>query len=256
MELITEGVAYDRKHHSYIINQKESPKDLISLRYSPIRNYEEVDGVHMFYGYKLDATSPENEEFKRRFLNDFKGGSGIPGETYYSILKNAVIGLNYNLNLAKIDVIVYPKSSSRVNQELAKFIQSKGGNAIVVPDSFIKNSIHDIEIDMGKVDRMSNGDDETKANILAALDRMFQRSQKSYGDEFKMKILYPNQRELIRNFMKFKSETGIRVMQNIEQGTVLFLDDIYTSGTTLREMVNILRNLGASHIFGFALFKV
>lgn len=253
IHLTNEGISVSK--NGYHITPGNNDKDAISLFFSPIRNLSHVDNVPVFYGYRLEANDPSLERLKRKFLQDFKAGSPmILPQDYSSLLKKAVQLLNYNIKLSTLDLIVYPKSSSRVNQHLAQFIKDKSGATMIIPDTFVKNSLHDIEIDYNKIHAMKTSDEE-KMKIVNELHKMMGRNEKSYGEEFKMKIYYPYQRKLFQNFIRFKDETSERFLKQLQSGTVLLLDDIFTSGTTLHEMIRILRGLGASRIVCFVLFK-
>jgi hypothetical protein len=254
-KLLTEGVGLDKEQRKYTITSVKSKDDLITLQYSPIRNVVDIDNIPVFYGFKLEARDPSYDKFKRTFIQNFKTASStIPVQSYVMLLKQAVALLNYNLKLSSIDVIVYPKSSSRINKELAEFIAQKSGNCLVIPDTFLKESIYDVEIDMDKINNMASSQEE-REKILENLYKMFERNHKAFGDEFKMKIFYPYQRQLIKNFLRLRDDVGQRTLTKIRTGTVLFIDDVITSGTTLVEMNHILRNLGARRIYGFALLK-
>lgn len=250
---LQEGISY--QNGKYVITSTKTDRDLISLNYSYIRNLFDINNIPVFYGFKVDAVAPEYEKFKRRFIKDFKYVSpNISTDSYVLLLKKAVAAFHQNFPVQTIDVIIYPKSSSRINEHLANFIKEKSGSSTVIPDTFLKQSLYDVEIDMEKVDRMAKSD-EQKEEILDALGRMFERNEKSYGEDFKMKVFYPYQRQLIKNFLRFKDDVGQRILEKMRTGTVLIIDDVYTSGRSMEEMTNIMRNLGTQKIVGFVLLK-
>ena len=147
--------------------------------------------------------------------------------------------------ISNFDIIITPKSSSKILDELKNKLQAKAGNNVLLSsDIFVKNTIDNIKFDEDKIDKLSN---ENKIKIKKILNKVFSK------EDYKLRSLPPQYRKYVLNFMKFNSEADKRLINAIINGRVLIVDDIVTEGTTIRNMVALLNSIGVEDVVSFAL---
>lgn len=174
------------------------------------------------------------------FLNKLKNKQ-ISDAQYESLINKAIIGLSNNtqFDFNSINVIIYPQSSSKLNFDLANKIASKLPNCIVIKDSIIKNLPQDIQLDYSKLNGKSQELIDTLEDIL--------KNIKLKKSDFKIKYFPPRYRKFVINFLKLK-ENDRRLINLINNGNVLVVDDIITEGTTFTEVFRLLKNYNSNTI--------
>lgn len=235
-EYLYEGIYYD--DGEFVFDFKNDDKShFINLRYN--NTYVKENNKHVFYSYTFKRTI--DRETKKLFLKalKYKDTTLIKDNDYNLFLKKAVIGLLREID-RDIDIIVYPKSSSPLNTDIAWAIKNKlGNNTYIGQDLIIKNNVENIMIDASKID------EETLDNlkIHATKDGLFS-----------LRMIPPRYRKYFLNFLKFDSEKQKNYIKKL-QGNVLIVDDILTKGTTILESEQLIRSLNPTSITKYVLLK-
>jgi hypothetical protein len=240
-----EGVSVDGDGYKFDFSG-DKPGDIMSLSFSNKRTVTRKNsGVpySYYYAYEFDSQNDKNLLKAVKMLDD-----RIDPEKAKLMVNKAVMGLNKNYQLNTFDTIVYPKSGSIVLKEMAKQANDKSGNALMVPDAFVKADRSDIKFDMEKIDKLP---EKTKKQVLKMIDNI-----KNSDGEFKLKEIYARNRKFIKDFVIFNSEDDRRTHNAIAGKKVLLIDDYRTTGTTLKEMMSQLVKLGPSEIVVFLMIKV
>lgn len=235
-EYLYEGIYYN--DGEFVFDFKNDDKShFINLRYN--NTYVKQNNKHIFYSYTFKTST--NKEIKKIFLKaiKYKNETLIDDNDYDLFLKKAVIGLLRETN-RDIDIIVYPKSSSPLNTDIAWAIKNRlGNNTYIGQDLIIKNNVENIIVDSSKVDE----------KILERL--------KIYADkngEFSLRLIPPRYRKYFLNFLKFDSEKQKKYIKKL-QGNVLIVDDILTKGTTISESEQLIRSLNPNSVLKYVLIK-
>jgi orotate phosphoribosyltransferase-like protein len=159
-----------------------------------------------------------------------------------------VIGIDEKYKLSSFDAIIYPRSSSKILTVFAEQLAKKSGVAELVPDAFVKASNDEIKFDWEKIENIK--DERTKKSVMKVVD-----SIKNNKSEFKMKEVYPPYRKFVSEFLIFNNEDSRRVF-NLIKGKVLLVDDYRTSGTSLKQMMELLFKYSPDFLLSTILIKI
>ena len=220
--------------------------DLMSLKFSSRKKKKMINGeteCENYYAYSLDNENGKDFLKSLKYLDD-----KIKEEDTRLFVNKAVMGFDKEFKAATYDTIVYPKSSSLVLRELSEQLSDKAGNAVLLPDSFVKLDRADIKFDYAKIEKLP---DATKKEVLRAIDKI----KEGEGD-FRLKVVFSRYRKFITEFLSFNSENDRKVYNSIVGKNVILVDDYRTSGTTIKEMKNLLLKLNPKKITVFVLIDV
>lgn len=246
-EFLTEGVRLE--NGKFIFDFREDLEgDIMSLKFSDTRSrkMKREDTTYEYYSAYDISTKSDYKEFihKLKLLDN----TAIDENAIQLLVNKAVIGIDEKYKLSSFDAIIYPKSSSKILTVFAEQLAKKSGVAELVPDAFVKSSNEDIKFDWEKIQKISNED--TKKSVMKVVD-----SIKNNREEFKMKEVYPPYRKFVSEFLIFNNEDSRRVF-NLVQGKVLLVDDYRTSGTSLKQMMNLLFKYSPDFLLSTILIKI
>ena len=71
-----------------------------------------------------------------------------------------------------------------------------------------------------------------------------------------MKEIKPEYRKFFKKFLKFNNKNQREMFNAISGKRVIVIDDYETSGTTIKEMVRLLSEVGAIEVIVFVLIKI
>ena len=246
-EFLTEGVRLE--NGKYIFDFKEDREgDIMSLKFSDTRSrrMKHEDTTYEYYSAYDISTKSDYKEFihKLKLLDN----TSIDSNSIQLLVNKAVIGIDEKYKLSSFDAIVYPKSSSKILTVFAEQLAKKSGVAELVPDAFVKASNDEIKFDWEKIE--SIGNEATKKSIMKIVDGI-----KNNKAEFKMKEIYPPYRKFISEFLIFNNEDSRRIF-NLVKGRVLLVDDYRTSGTSLKQMMDLLFKYSPDFLLSTILIKI
>ena len=222
--------------------------DIMSLSFSSGRSRLQKKGnteYQYYYAYEL----PYKQQGARDLVYKLKSMDDTLNKDSINLLVNkAVMGVDNVHNLASFDTIVYPRSSSKILTVFAEQLQRKSGVSTLVPDSFVKASREQIRFDWTKIDGL---DQKTKTAVTKIAD-----SIKGSDGEFKMKEIFAPYRKFISDFLIFNSEESRAIYNSITGKRVILVDDYRTSGTSLKQMLDLLVRYEPEYILAVILVKI
>lgn len=246
-EFLTEGVRLE--NGKFIFDFREDQEgDIMSLKFSDTRSRKmksENTNYEYYSAYDISTKSDYKEFIHKLKLLD---NTAIDPNSIQLLVNKAVIGIDEKYSLSSFDAIVYPKSSSKILTVFAEQLAKKSGVAELVPDAFVKSSNEEIKFDWDKIEKIAN--EATKKSVMKVVD-----SIKNNREEFKMKEVYPPYRKFVSEFLIFNNEDSRRVF-NLIQGRVLLVDDYRTSGTSLKQMMNLLFKYSPDFLLSTILIKI
>ena len=114
------GITYDREQQRFQFDfEHDGTSDLITLTGS---GYQvEAFGKCFYYGYEFE---PEvDSETRTKFIQYVKFSPSIQKDENLShFIQKAINDLNSKINLYDYDLVIYPESSSQVNQYMLRYI--------------------------------------------------------------------------------------------------------------------------------------
>ncbi len=255
MDILLEGVEFNGNSFEFNFNV-DKPGELISLTKNTVQFSK--GGIKLFSAYKFNIKEKELNGYNLKGLTDsFKASLKANSELINSsdkekFIKEGVERFNFEVGVDNFNFALYPRSSSGLVNVLAKELKSKSSSINLIDEAFIKNSLENIKIDYDSyLASAKTPQDKKKREYQLKSD--FKRATKN--GKFEIKKVFQNRKSLFSNFLIFNSEVDKKLFESIENGKVLIIDDIYTSGTTIVEMFNLLKQYAPKEINGFVLIK-
>ena len=151
------------------------------------------------------------------------------------------------------DIIIYPKSMSPFLKKFVAEVKASAPNAEVLDDAFVKKTL-DAE-DVEPLINTSHPDwkkfAEEHPEEVKKLKRSLQTNIKK--GELELKKLYKPYVKFIKNFVELRQ--AYETLEKVMGKSVLVVDDILSSGSTMSEMIRQLSEFEPSKIVGLTVFK-
>lgn len=157
-------------------------------------------------------------------------------------LKRSAVYAARLLKGMKIDTIVTPISSSNLTKEFVKELQVRTHYDVYI-DSFQKNpNISSIELD-------ADNPNITPA-IIKSMQKILDKAKRDGQLSLtKFSVIH---RKFLKNLFQ---ATDKKLLAKFDGKNILIIDDIMTSGTTTKNIVDILMVNGAKEVSGLTIFK-
>jgi phosphoribosylpyrophosphate synthetase len=223
----------------------DNPDDVMPLKYKKYRGrvMKIGDTTYSFYhAYEL-----EKSEYSTELMKSLKMLEGNPRDLD-QVINKAVIGFDNVFGLQNYDTIITPESSSLILSKIASTIENKSGVANLFTDAFVKSASTDIHLDMDKVNALP---EKTKKEVLRAFTKATDPSK-----PFKIKEIFSAHRKFFIDFLQFNTQNDRRLFNAVEGKDIILIDDYKTSGTTIKEMLRQLSDLGAAKVTVFVFIKL
>lgn len=251
-KIIVEGISFNKESNDYTFNFKQdTAEDILFLKYHPKTKVIKgsLNDYIIYYGYKTNSKiEKESIHSLLKYLKDHKNYQ----HEYNLLLEKAILGLNTQLKLNTIDCIISPNSSSTITSDISKKIYTKHPNAVLANQSIVKNSLENIKVDSESY-LNSAKDEKDRKKKESYLRSDWKRSTET--GQFKMKEIFGPRRTLYSNFLVFDSHTDRMIYNAINNGNVLLIDDIKTSGTSFKDMIREILQYNPKSITLFSLIK-
>jgi phosphoribosylpyrophosphate synthetase len=249
MKLLIEGIKYNEQTDHFDFDWKQdTPQDLIDLKLQKFNKYTSTkQGFDIYYAYKFNKDL--NKDLKSNLRNSIKyvDVNKINKNDLDLFLSKSINSFNQIKPLSEFDLIVFPKSTSKILELIKLNMSAKAGsNTLISTDLFIKNSIENIKYNEDKLNKLAP---EKREQILKLLNKVFSK------EEYKLKSIPSQYRKFIDNFLGFNTKTERRIFNILNGGKVLIVDDILTEGTTFVNMAKLINSLGENQITGFILIS-
>jgi hypothetical protein len=249
-EYLKEGVRQDGDQLIFdFTGDKEG--DIMSLSFSKGRSRVQKKGnteYEYYYAYEIPQGRYKQQDAKDLVYKLKRMDDTLNSNSVQMLINKAVIGVDEIHNLASFDSIIYPKSSSKILTAFAEQLQRKSGVAKLIPDSFVKASREQIKFDWDKIEKL---DPKTKTSVTKITDTI-----KGAEGEFKMKEIFAPYRKFISDFLIFNSEESREIFNSVSGKRVLLVDDYRTSGTSLKQMLDILARYEPEYVLAVILVKI
>lgn len=252
--IVREGISLNDDQFVFDFKSDKNT-DIIYLKFRTFNTkFSLKKGVETFVGYKYSKDA--DKKILEKFRNDLKSlnYNTIKESDLNLFINKAIIGLNRLYNISNLDIIISPESSSKLNDKIGNIIKEKAGdNTIFVSQGFIKNVINNIEIDIDKLSKGGKTSTEIQ-NIKNNIIKILSKQEKTHGS-YKLHALPFGYRNILRNFIKFNSEKEKLLISKITNGNVLIIDDIYTRGTTVNAINDLVLQFNPNKLINFLLIS-
>ena len=229
------------------------PDDILDI--VPPRLYKTSRGGSTYwFGYEFKPNV--SSKVRSDFIHYIKGlrDPSISQSELEQFIDNPLVELNKSISTYSIDCIVYPVSgrSNLVNQILKETTKYLSRDSSKCSFGLVKSAPVDIQFDWDLFE-------------LENSDNLNYRAMVSYVEDFVLPKIHeldyfslardvkPKYRKYITNFLNF-DESTLAKFQSLHSKNILIVDDINTSGSTIDEIIRILRKIDTeSKIFIFTL---
>lgn len=182
----------------------------------------------------------DREEIVTPIMKALKGQSTteVNQDELKKWLKSAAyIMSRYIRDSIKPDAVLAIKSSSQLNNLFMKELANQLPGVAFIPDAIMKADIKNITID-------KNATDIQRKNA----ERELKKAKESGVLSFKK--IHVSLRQLFKGVMQLNN-----IVNNIENKTIIVLDDIMTTRSTQIHAINVIRQYNPKEIIGITLFK-
>ncbi len=244
------GVTFDNSEERFVFDfEHDGTDDIVSLTGE---GYQvEAFGKCFYYGYEFSDQVDGN--VRSAFIKHVKFTDDLqnnPDLTQF--IKKAIDQLNRRINLYDYNLVVMPESSSRVNQYMLRYIY-RFAQPLLRKMELVKSLPASISFDMDAYEQsylndvLENGrprytqaqKEEVKQSIGKMLDLIHQKDYFTIARDVRKSRFRP----YMMNFLRFASEQDKELCATIRKQNILVIDDVTTSGSTLNEILRVLRIL-------------
>lgn len=218
--------------------------DVIELASPQLYSSQHNNQTYWFgYQFKESVSSKTRSEF----IHYLKGLSDTkPSEhELHEFLVRPMAELNKQINLQHIDCIVYPlsKRSELVKHLVSTVNRVTSHNTRRISFELVKSCPTDIQFDWETFESEHQEDEGFDQMCRYVSNQLIPSIQKL--DYFSIaKNVKPKYRKYIKNFLKFSDERIADKFSALANNTsILVIDDVNTSGSTLDEILRILNNM-------------
>lgn len=244
------GVTFDNSEERFVFDfEHDGTDDIVSLTGE---GYQvEAFGKCFYYGYEFSDQVDGN--VRSAFIKHVKFTDDLqnnPDLTQF--IKKAIDQLNRRINLYDYNLVLMPESSSRVNQYMLRYIY-RFAQPLLRKMELVKSLPASISFDMDAYEQsylndvLENGrprytqaqKEEVKQSIGKMLDLIHQKDYFTIARDVRKSRFRP----YMMNFLRFASEQDKELCATIRKQNILVIDDVTTSGSTLNEILRVLRIL-------------
>lgn len=223
----------------------DNPNDIMNT-IEPSIYKSEFSGNIYYFGYTFkDTASRKDRTTVIHWLKNI-GQIGIERNALIRLIDKTLLYFDRAVNISDFDCLIYPRSGRSeitkiIVQEVGRFTQR---NLPMTSIEVFKSIPSKITFDWDRFDLNYNGEigdnqynqiEDYVNNIL--LPRIHNLSYFSIADSVKYKY-----RPYIQKYLNI-SEKDNRIIEAIRDGKILLIDDINTSGSTLTEIIRLIRNV-------------
>ena len=244
------GITFDNELQQFVFDfEHDGKEDLVSLTGN---GYQvEAFGKCFYYGYEFGEQV--DGAVRSAFIKYVKFTE--PLQEYPELtdfIKKAVDNLSHKINLYDYNLVVMPESSSHVNQYMLRYIYRFAQPTLrkmelikALPasisfdmDAFAQSYLEDV-LENGRPRYTEAQKDEVKQSIGQMLELIHKKDYFTIAKDVKKSRFRP----YITRFLRFATKEDEELCTKIRQQNVLVIDDVTTSGSTLNEILRVLRIL-------------
>ena len=236
----------DQIHFNYDSDDHE--KDILYLHQDTSGQFTE-EGVSYVYGYEY---SPNSSLSEQKILRDYLKSNILGNDDVFDFIENGILRLDRVKDLNSFGCFVSTASSK--SPSLVDEILLQLSNYVTLYYSFklIKETYEHVNFDEEKAREALRNSGRVKTKTQE--DKLIQKfidhfnELKKSGCLFEMKRINPTVlRSSLSNFLKFNSSDEEEVYRSLDGIKVLLFDDFLTSGSTIKEMIRILKSINPNN---------
>lgn len=234
--MISEGVKF--KAPSFIFDfEHDGVDDIIALN-GQLKS-SNVYGNTYFFQYEFGKDIPSNA--RTDFIHDLKFDQDRLGKDNVDrFIETALANLNKAVNLSNVDIVIYPQSSSSLTKDIVDRIDSFTDSEKYIKIEVVKKSIDEINFNWSKFEKYCenhNVPSDAKAIMQKKMMKMLDDIHSLDYFSIAKNIKGQKYKKFLSTIYKFYDDKTIKLLKTIEDKKILVIDDIYTSGTTIEQII-------------------
>ena len=240
--MISEGVKF--KAPDFIFDfEHDGIDDVIALN-GQLKS-SNVYGNTYFFQYEFGKDVPSDT--RTNFIHELKfNKSHLGNENVNRFIETALINLNKAINLSNVDIVIYPQSSSTLTKDIVDRIDSFTDSEKYIKIEVVKKAISEISFNWSKFEKYCenhNVPDGIKATMQKKMEKMLDEIHALDYFSIARNIKGQKYKKFLNNIYKFYDSKTIDFIKSIKNKKILVIDDIYTSGITIEQIIKAYQML-------------
>lgn len=253
---VNDFIKYDKDNDTFDFDfSSQDINDILLVSNVGVFKSNISDSVYWF-GYKFNENI--DSKLRTKFIDWLKGlvpNDRPKSSDLYKFIDKPLACLNKEYPLVLFDAFVYPKSnrSELVNRVIDVTLNYLDRSSAKLSFELIKNLPKNISFDFESFKSAAKNDLQIKQVFNYVNNDLLNKIHSL--DYFSIaQNVKPKYRKYITNFLKFKDEESKLVFSSLQSPNILIIDDINTSGSTINEIIRIIKKVNPSiKIFIFTL---
>ena len=247
-----------------IINDKividfdhDAETDILNILQPEIYKSEFLGNIYYFGYIFKDNASRHDRTIILKWLKNLDN-NGIDNKSLRRLIDKPILYLNKCINVTNLNAIIYPRSnrSNLTKSIIIELGKLTGHNTDRCTYELVKQLPGNVSFDRKLFNSEYEGtiyDNQYKQIYNYIEDTLIPKIHNltyfSIADNVKYKY-----RKYIKNYLKFENKDIEDIIKAIQNGKILLVDDINTSGSTLTEILRIIKAINnQSEIYIFTL---
>ena len=239
---MNEGVVF--KSPAFVFDFEHDNEDDVIKLTGKLKS-SNVYGNTYFFQYEFGDDIPS--VLRSKFIHVLKFDSRQLGEANVNMfIDNAMTNLNKAVNLANVDIVIYPQSSSTLTKDIVDRLDSFTDSERYIKLEVVKKAVNEINFNWEKFEKYcenhdvpSNAREVMKKKMLKMLDDIHALDYFSIAKNIKDQ----KYKKFLSTIYKFYDDQSIELVKTIKNKKILIVDDIYTSGVTIEQIIKTYQML-------------
>lgn len=239
---MSEGVKF--KEPNFIFDFEHDNEDDIIKLTGKLKSSSIYSNTYFFqYEFGDDISS----QLRSKFIHALKFDPDKLGTSNVNMfIDNAMANLNKAFNLANVDIVIYPQSSSSLIQDIVDRIDSFTDSERYIKLEAVKKAVNEINFNWEKFEKYcenhsvpSNAREVMKSKMLKMLDDIHSLDYFSIAKNIKDQ----KYKKFLNTIYKFYDDKSVKLIKTVKNKKILVIDDIYTSGVTIEQIIKAYQML-------------
>lgn len=253
-EFLLEGIAYNKNENTFIFDfKKDNEEDIIKLVKMDLEPIDIYDNTY-YYGFEFEPDIDSN--VRTKFIKSIKFDTEFEKSRDFNLLVyNSVLNLNRTIDLPDFNTIIFPQTQSNLNRKIISEIGKLTFIDNYTTFELIKNIPKNISFNFNKFNNdelnklNDNGNpvypEHTKRVIIENIENMLKNIKNSDYFSIARSVKKDKYRKYFENFLTFTNDEEKQRYLEISKTNkdILIIDDVSTTGSTLYEMLRVLRSI-------------
>lgn len=241
--MLSEGVKFEAPGFRFDFSH-DGKDDVIELK--PDLKESEVFGNTYFFQYEFgESVSPD---VRSKFIHTLKFDKGQLGESNVELFMSRALGnLNRAVNLATVDIVIYPTSSSRLVSDMLLMMDRLTDANRYIKLEAVKKATSEIGFNWDKFIEYC----ESKNIPMDARRIMHSKMEKMLADIRKLdyfsiarNIKGQKYKSFLKAIYKFYDANTLEILKTAKGKKILIVDDVYTSDVTVDQILKAYHAIG------------